>query len=136
MEGAISALDETIHLRLPKEKPPEYCLDCLENMTIRCAWCELPIFIGNPVTLYVSPEDIGLKLPPGAVVYKENPRQVVGCLRMACAQSGADRSGFWVPGADGKAVVLRVMSPLEETLSGRKAVIVQDLADIGEARRL
>src|SRR6056297_2996220 len=44
--------------KIPKNEDGtvDYCLDCLANMSIRCAWCGKPILIGDPVTLY-TPKD-------------------------------------------------------------------------------
>jgi hypothetical protein len=49
-------------------------------MTITCPWCGKPILIGDYVTLY-TPSDPNFKIPEGAVVYSENPLQLVGCQR-------------------------------------------------------
>jgi len=88
----------------------EYCLGCLGKMTILCAWCKEPIFIGEPVTLY-TPRDGSV--PNHAKIHDENLLQLVGCLRWNCAESGADRAGFWMPGEDGEGKVERVPTPLE-----------------------
>ena len=45
------------------------------------------------------------------------------------ADSGADRSGFWVPPGE----VFRVMSPLEQCLQSNDIVICSDVSDIREA---
>lgn len=74
---------------------PDYCLDCIAGMSIKCAWCDNPISIGDPVTLYVAGESC--KIPEHAVRLKEDPRRLVGCLGFDCAETGADRQGFWVP---------------------------------------
>lgn len=87
--------------------PFEYCCGCLEKMAIRCAWCGNPILTGDPVTLYTPLKDF--VIPDYAIVYKEDPLQLVGCLGWKCADTGADRTGFWV--VPGK--VRRVPSPME-----------------------
>jgi len=112
-----------------KKDDLEYCSDCLANMVIKCAWCGEPIFIGDPVTLY-TPIQKDFTVPKHAVIYKKEPLQLVGCLRWDCADTGADRSGFWVlPGK-----VQRVLSPIE-ILLGRVAegdcsvMVFNDLSD-------
>ncbi|MEI6627472.1 MAG: hypothetical protein WCL61_02660 [bacterium] len=103
---------------------PNYCLDCIAKMAIRCAWCGEAISIGSPVTLYTPKEDY--KIPEYATRYQNNAKSLVGCLRWNCADSGMDRQGFWMP--PGK--VKRVPSPLEMALaSGDQVVIVSDLSD-------
>lgn len=112
----------------------DYCLDCIGNMAIRCAWCEDPIFIGNPITLYVPLP--GFKIPDHAVIYTAEPPRLVGCLGWDCAETGADRAGFWLPGDDGKGRVLRIPTVLEIMLSAKEpsALIIRDLGDIREAK--
>lgn len=121
------------HLKLEGGKV-DYCIECIRKMTIRCAWCGKSIVIGDPVTLYM-PNDKGFVIPDYATVYQKEPLQLVGCLRWGCADTGADRAGFWV--APGR--VLRVLSPIEKLLvaaeKGKEEpiVIVSNLADINEA---
>ena len=136
--GKVSAFGQSIKTKMPinEDGTVDYCLDCLAKMVIRCGWCGEPIFIGNPITLYTPPEDF--EIPYYAVIYNEDPLQIVGCLGWDCAQSGADRAGFWVPGEDGKGQVERVRTPFE-ILLGEKApsmVIIQDTGDVVEARGL
>ena len=106
----------------------EYCSDCLVKMSIRCAWCGKSILVGSPITLN-TPIRKNFKVPDYAVVYKENPLQLVGCLRWECADTGLDRAGFWV--VPGK--VHRVVSPLEMLMATEDVVIVNDLADPDQA---
>lgn len=107
----------------------EYCPQCFKAAAIKCAWCGKIIVPGDPVTLY-TPTGQDWKLPKGARIYKEKPRlQVVGCLRWDCADTGADRSGFWVmPGR-----VERVASPMEMAMASNDVVIVSDLSDMNKA---
>lgn len=90
---------------------PDYCHRCYEKMAIRCAWCGDYILPDSAITLYTP--NANFDVPEYAVSYKEDGSlKLVGCLRMDCASSGADRSGFWViPGK-----VKRVLSPIEEML--------------------
>jgi hypothetical protein len=97
-KGEVTAFGETIKtiVLVNEENVTEYCHACLSRMAILCAWCGKPIFIGDPVTLYI-PKDSGYRLREGSKIYCENPLQLVGCLRWECAESGADRAGFWYP---------------------------------------
>lgn len=135
IKGGVSAFGESGTFTIPKNDDGtfDYCLDCIRKMTIRCAWCGKPIFIGQPVTLY-TPADENFQIPEHAVIYKENPLRLVGCLRWNCAQTGADRAGFWIP--PGK--VYRTLSPIEQCLVSaeeekQEVIIVGDLHDLKEA---
>jgi len=132
--GKVSAFGRTIITKMPKVGDSvEYCLDCLSKMAIQCAWCGGPIFIGDSVTLF-SPRDDGFKLPEHAVIYRDNPLQLVGCLRWDCAATGADRAGFWLPSKNGRGYVRRVQSPYEALLATGvpSAVIISDTHNILE----
>lgn len=133
--GSISAFDENIVTKIPLNSggSVDYCLDCLGKMAIPCAWCNKPIFIGDPVTLYTSRD--GSPVPEQAVIFNKEPLQLVGCLRFYCADTGADRAGFWVPGEDGKGTVYNVPTVYEMMLGAPEPsmVIVEDLGDINEA---
>ena len=107
---------------------PDYCLECIGNMTIKCAWCGNPITIGRPITLYVPDKDF--KVPDYAVRYIEGGvNALVGCFRMTCAD-GRGLSGHWLP--PGK--VERCMSPFELCLASvargdPSAVVVGDTSN-------
>ena len=107
---------------LEENGSPDYCLDCIGQMSIRCTWCGGAIHVGDPITLY-SP--VGEFTPPEyAVVYDGGKKQAfVGCLRWDCAESGVDVCGSWSP--PGK--VERFPSPLEMCLQSQGMVIVPDL---------
>jgi hypothetical protein len=113
----------------------DWCNQCLAKMAILCAWCGRPIGIGEPITLY-SPRIDKFVIPDHATVYSKEPLQLVGCLRMGCAETGADRAGFWMPPGE----VMRVLSPFEEVMGqverGKPSspIIVEDLADPYEAK--
>jgi len=127
MVDVIEIDGEKITFSLKKGVRPEYCINCLKEMSIKCAWCGKSILPGDPITLY-SPRDES-KVPEHAVIYKKDPLQLVGCLRWGCADTGADRAGFWVPPGE----VQRVMSPLERAMATNNVVIVNDVTDINEA---
>jgi hypothetical protein len=128
--GDITAFGETAHLQ--NDGAIDYCFACIADMTIQCAWCAHPIFIGSPVTLY-TPSDRHFVVPEHAVVYHQEPLQLVGCLGWDCALTGADRSGFWIPNDEGRGHVYQVVSPLEQAFSRKEPVIVSNLGDIAEA---
>jgi len=135
--GQVSAFNRktTLTIHPPKGEKPGYCHSCLGLMSIRCAWCGEPIFIGDPITLY-TPTESNFKIPDHAVVHKQDPLQLVGCLGWDCALSGIDRAGFWVPRDDGKGCVRQVPSPLEIILNAKttqNVVIIDDLTSMGKA---
>ncbi len=116
----------------------ETCPECLLAMATRCAWCGRPIFIDDPITLYV-PTKPGFQIPEYAVRYGEPPEghshpALVGCLGWNCAETGMDRAGFWVrPGK-----VQRVASPMEVLVARMKngddtPFIVNNLRDQSQA---
>ena len=87
-------------------------------MSIKCAWCGEVIFIGMPITLYVTKKDFFL--PDDAVWFNRDQRQPVGCRR--CAEMGpTDWMGVWVP--PGK--VERTISPTELVIHSNSVVLVR-----------
>ncbi|NTW14626.1 MAG: hypothetical protein HGA31_06425 [Candidatus Moranbacteria bacterium] len=128
LKGRVHAHDEFCVTRIPiTDGHTPYCHACLEKMAIRCAWCGKPIFVGDPITLY-SPKK-GFEIPDYAIRYSEDPLTLVGCLRWDCAESGMDRSGFWMPPGQ----VVRVMNAYEQIMATGTAVVVNDLGDFKEA---
>jgi hypothetical protein len=128
-KGRITSFGESYIMEMPLQENgnPDYCLECIAKMAIKCAWCGQPIHIGSPVTLY-APREKDHKMPECAVRYKEGEPYFVGCLRWDCADSGMDRQGFWVPPGE----VERVPSPLEIMLAPGnegKGVIISDLSN-------
>lgn len=127
----VSAFGETgeLEIAIIDGKAP-YCHRCLEKMTIRCAWCSEPIFIGQPITLY-SLEDKDQKMPEYAVLYDKESNSYVGCVH--CGEM-ADRAGFWYPPGE----VKRVLTPIEMCLldlqnGGDGIIYVNNLCDLNEA---
>ena len=135
LAGTIETFGEKVRFKLGQNKNGEvqYCLDCVGKMTIKCAWCGDIIPVGSPITLYTPKGDFNV--PEHAVVYNEDPLQLVGCLGWDCAETGADRAGFWTSGEDGKGTVHRVPTVFEMMLAGdgKSAVLVNDLSDPKEA---
>lgn len=88
----------------------EYCAECFRQAFIKCAWCGKIIIPDEPVTLN-APIKKDFKIPAHAVIYKNDPLQLVGCLRFGCGDY-TDMSGFWImPGK-----VKREAPPLEMCL--------------------
>ncbi|MCL5406967.1 MAG: hypothetical protein M1429_00480 [Patescibacteria group bacterium] len=108
------------------ENRPDFCLSCLESAIIRCAWCGQTIWPDNPITLYeTSQKDFQPK--DGSRLYSEKDgyKTYVGCLRWNCADTLADRAGFWrMPG-----FVERQMSPIEQCLNTGEMVVVEDIKE-------
>ena len=103
VRGLLRSFDEVRSLRVPLNRgQAAYCIDCLGKMTIRCAWCGHSIFVGDPITLYAAGEEgPGRIARSDATAYREDEQdeygRYIGCLRMGCAETSADRSGFWLP---------------------------------------
>lgn len=130
IKNSVTAFGQTTVTQVPvnKDGTTTYCHECLEKMAIRCTWCGHPIFIGDPITLY-SPRDKSKKMPDYAVLHSKEHNSYVGCLRWECAETGADRCGFWYPPGE----VHRVPSPLEMCIhdveqGGDGVIIVSDLS--------
>ena len=124
----------TMTMPLAENGKPDYCIQCISNMSIRCAWCGGPIAISSPITLYI-PND-SFEVPDYAVTYSGGESiALVGCLRWNCADGGFDRAGFWLTGEGGKGCVQRVPTVIETLLANPHAsmIIVQDTHDITEA---
>ena len=126
----VTAFGETIITNMkPQNGKVEYCHKCLEKMVIQCAWCSLPIFIGDSITLYSN--SYPNKIPDHAVIFDEKLMQMVGCGRSNCASTGADYAGFWAPGknGNGKSKVDRVPTIIEQSLislsSGGDGIIIR-----------
>lgn len=117
-KATLNAFGEKCEIKIlsPKDEI-EFCHDCLEKMTIRCAWCGKPIFIGDIVTLYTPNKDF--KIPNYAITYSKDPLQLVGCGRTNCAETGADYCGNWLP--PGK--VKRFPSVIEMAMATGRPVI-------------
>ena len=118
VKDEVTAHGETITTTIPiKDGETDYCHRCLEAMSTRCAWCGKPIFIGDPVTLYTPTENF--IVPDYADRYEDDA--YVGCLRSDCAETGADRAGFWYPPGQ----VKLDLSPLESALQKSGIVLVK-----------
>ncbi|MFN3188569.1 MAG: hypothetical protein ACK42D_03465 [Candidatus Paceibacteria bacterium] len=126
--GRVQAHGERYAIAMPltENGNPDYCLDCIADMSIICAWCENHIHVGDPVTLYIPQESY--KVPEHAVRYDADERCLIGCLGWDCADTGADRQGFWLP--PGKVVL--AVSPFEMIMAGKshgQPVVYGDLSD-------
>jgi len=130
-KDTVTAFGESTITQLPIEdgKTP-YCHRCIEKMAIKCAWCGHVIFIGNPITLY-TPRNKDFEVPEHAVVYNEDPLQLVGCLRWDCAQTGADRAGFWLPPGKVQRVPTAIEMCMQDLKNGGSGVVT--ISDLSEA---
>jgi hypothetical protein len=134
LKGNFTVFGETgwIKMLLNDQGNVDYCIECLAAMTTRCAWCQKPIFVGDLITF---------QLPVPSLVSKNErinvrkPREYVGCLRVGCATTGANRNGFWMPGHDGKGRVMQVPSSAEIALREKKMVYIPDLNVCADAAR-
>ena len=94
--------EKEYQLREEGGKAP-FCLKCLGDAAIRCAWCGKAIFPGDRVTLYTPTEKGFIKTQfvkaAYAVVHSEGKEgdaseRLVGC--MVCALKPEDIKGFWL----------------------------------------
>lgn len=111
---------------------PDYCINCIGNMSINCAWCGNLITIGDPITLY-APKEI-YRVPDYAVSYtrSDDKKVLIGCLRWYCANSMDDRAGFWVLGKNGLGIVSRTHTSFEVPLvhPDPNTVTVDDVTEV------
>lgn len=124
LEGPMSDGESVSLMKMPlaENGRPDYCIECIGKMSIKCAWCGHPIAIGDLITLYIPKKDY--EVPNYAVRYSEGEADaLVGCSRMNCAD-GCDLCGRWMPPGE----VKRIPSPLELCLAAGGAVIVDDMS--------
>jgi hypothetical protein len=97
-KGRVTAFGETTVLETPLDAKgkPYICLECLGEMSIKCAYCHGTIFPFDSITLY-SPGTL-YKPEEGSITFGKNPVRFVGCLRPACV---SEKRGFfsavWLP---------------------------------------
>ena len=77
------------------------------------------------IKLYSSKK--GFAVPGHAVRCSENPLRLVGCLGWDCAETGADRAGFWMPPGEVRRVPTVFMQLMGATDPG--AIVISDLQD-------
>ncbi|HAT68472.1 MAG: hypothetical protein A2481_01425 [Candidatus Yonathbacteria bacterium RIFOXYC2_FULL_47_9] len=120
--GEITVHDKSCVMEMPvnDDGHPDYCLSCIADMAIRCAWCGGTILIGKSVTLNIPSESF--EIPEYAVRYKEDEQALVGCTRWDCS-IGIDVCGRWMP----PGVVERFPSPIELALQSEEMLIISDL---------
>ncbi len=140
-QGNTTAFDENRTCTIPRDSDGHlpYCHACIGSMSIRCAWCGLPIFVGDMVTLHsVGGKKPDQKIPDHAVILDAKSRILVGCARVNCADSGADYAGFWIPAdkqRNGRWIggVQPFPSAIEIAMGNRGAVNIGDLSEHGAA---
>lgn len=111
-------------LSLDDKGNASHCFKCIEEGSIRCAWCGGTILPGDPITLYCTTNE-NFILPEYAVEYNPDNHDkpsYVGCLRWDCAETGGDMCGY----LGFNKQVHRELSPIEQCISTGKPVIVND----------
>jgi hypothetical protein len=128
IKGTIKFFGEETTMSMPLEENgnPDYCLECISKMSIKCAWCSKPILIGEPITLYIPEPEFEIPSHAKTFNHAEGKIGLVGCLDIDCCASGADVQGRWMPPGE----VQRVPSPIERLLATPSAntVICNDLS--------
>jgi hypothetical protein len=105
-KGAKMILGKIEKFKLEKgNEPPEYCLDCIEKFSIRCAKCGGLICPGYPVTWY-EPDKIGCEYSRYTTIFDG---KVIGCISNGCSEA-ALIIGYWV--APGK---VRFLQEVDES---------------------
>ena len=75
---------------------PDYCLECIGKMAIKCGWCGQLIHIGDFVTPYLPRPN----MPDYTRYHQDGPglaRTVIGCCRASCREFPGDEHGQWLP---------------------------------------
>lgn len=130
--GVVKFGRDVVTMSMPygEDNQPEYCLACIAKMTIRCAWCGLPIYVGDPIILGIPMDEF--KVPDYAVRYTENESEaLIGCLRWRCGDA-VNMCGRWMP--PGK--VERFPSPIEMALNNNATVLISDVQNYPESATL
>lgn len=108
--GVLKAFGQQAKVRMPVNElgSVDWCLDCISDLTIRCAFCGNAIFIGEPITLHTPPKT-GFQTPAHAYIYKNIPLLLVGCI--ACqgdTKTEAHMDYYWTVGDDDRGFVHKV----------------------------
>ncbi|MBI1974759.1 MAG: hypothetical protein HYS57_00175 [Parcubacteria group bacterium] len=111
---------------------PEYCYACPQQAAIQCAFCGKAIFpTEEPITLTIHDTLDRFKQIRGIKVLREKPFHVVGCMRITCSDSAADRAGFWV--MPGRVEAANIYDAAVSLRDG-EGISVNDVGSISEAR--
>jgi hypothetical protein len=77
---------------------PDYCLDCVSKMSIRCAWCAEPIHVGDEISFY-SPIEPYLSRRSPIIGHTKVGGRYIGCTKCKLQKSDSGPSGIWsLPG--------------------------------------
>lgn len=135
-EGRVEAFGDSTTTTMPRNADGgfDFCHACLGTMAIQCAWCNRPIFVGDPVTLYM-PSDPYIWFSPSVAYMTFDKLEMVGCGRTDCAETGADYAGYWVPSGlrpEGRWIggVKRMTSIYETVLANNRSVVADDLSSM------
>jgi hypothetical protein len=138
LRGTITVFGQDCYMTMPlnADGTVHWTLEEIGTMTIRCAWCGKPIYIGDPITL-CSPMAEGqtwhplvlpakkFEVPDYAVIYSQEPLRLVGCGRMGCADGMMDYAGRWMPDiTTGKGKVERHPTIAEHLIAHPDAEVV------------
>lgn len=95
-----------MEMPLTENGHPDYCLECIGNMSTHCAWCGKQIFIGDQITLYALKEGANVEINESSVSYELGGLTTyVGCVSCYMGCTDIYSSGCWLPGPDGKGMV-------------------------------
>lgn len=114
--GDISAYGRTFtkELLLNCVHSVDYCLKCIQNMSIRCVLCGKAIFIGEPITFYLTNQ-----IEHIPVYAKFIKGKFIGCLDQQCSKPGATFKGYWEISAKGIGFVLEAPTILATFFQSR-----------------
>lgn len=106
--GKIRVGDTNVHVHMDfYTDTVDWCLRCLERMTIPCGRCGKPILIHRKIVLF-SPQGEPLSKyavrDPGTGLF-------IGCIRVKCASEEDYHGYWWMPGDDGHGYVTKAYLP-------------------------
>ncbi len=110
-----------ITLKLDENATADQCIYCIQESSVRCAWCGGTILPGEPVTLYTSKQHN--VMPSKEALVDENESgdlSYVGCSRCNCATSNADIAGF----LGNYKSIIRDKSPYQQVFETGKPVVI------------
>jgi hypothetical protein len=95
MKGRLRSGKESISIELKlSDGRPAHCLDCLNKMSILCARCGRPIFVGDPISVLLprgwTPHEQAVACPdyPGLIT----------CVRSDCTPIYCVMGAWWPEG--------------------------------------
>jgi hypothetical protein len=104
ISGVVNGHKVTALVKVEEDGQIPICNKCFVKLSIPCAWCGLPIVLGDPVTLKTAKDG---HIPPDGHV--KHGDLLVGCLRDTCSSSELETNGYWMPKEDLKAADVYVV---------------------------